>query len=72
MPITDELIKIKWKRLNSPFLGTLGAAPVVSDEEEQLLRGLSGFTLPCPSVRHGSVQMRALQSQEEHCSKRPL
>lgn len=43
MPVTDGLIKIHWKRLNSPPAGTPGAA---GDGEEMLL---AGFALPCPS-----------------------
>lgn len=64
MPVADELIKIKWKRLNSPLPGTPGAALVAGDGEQKVLGGLGGFTLPCPSVRHRSIQTWVLRSQE--------
>lgn len=66
MPVADELIKIKWKRLNSPPPGTPGAAPAAGDGEEMVLGGLDGFALPCPSVHRGSVQIWVLQ---EGCFK---
>lgn len=64
MPVADELIKIKWKRLNSPPPGTPGATPAADSGEEMLLGGLGGFALPCLSVYRGSAQTWVLRSQE--------